>query len=87
MGFHGGSVIKNPPVNAGLISGLERFPGGRNATQSSNLAWKIPWTQSLVRYNPWGCKESDTTEHTHNEKYTGVLRVLGSKLAALGLVI
>ena len=26
------------------------------ATQSSILAWRIPWTSQ------WGCKESDTTE-------------------------
>ena len=29
------------------------------ATQSSVLAWRIPWTEE-----PWGCKESDTTEAT-----------------------
>ena len=33
------------------------------ATHSSNLAWKIPWTErSLVGYSPWGCKESDVSE-------------------------
>ena len=31
------------------------------ATQSSILAWKIPW--SLVGCSPWGRKESDTTEY------------------------
>ena len=31
-------------------------------THSSILAWKIPWTEGLVGYSPWGCKESDTTE-------------------------
>ena len=33
MGFPGGSVVKNPPAkagDAGLISGLERTPGGRS---------------------------------------------------------
>ena len=37
------------------------------ATHSSTLAWKIPWseTPSLVGYNPWGRKESDTTEQLH----------------------
>ena len=33
MGFPGGSVVKNLPANAGdtgLISGLERSPGGGN---------------------------------------------------------
>ena len=32
-GFPGGSVVKNPPANAGdtgLIPGLGRFPGGGN---------------------------------------------------------
>ena len=32
------------------------------ATHSSALAWKIPWTEEPGRYNPWGCKESDTKE-------------------------
>ena len=32
------------------------------ATHSSTLAWKTPWTESLVGYSPWGRKESDTTE-------------------------
>ena len=32
------------------------------ATHSSTLAWKIPWTGSLVGCSPWGREESDTTE-------------------------
>ena len=32
------------------------------ATYSSILAWKIPWTEDLVGYSPWGRKESDTIE-------------------------
>ena len=35
------------------------------ATHSSDLAWKIPWTEDIVGYSPWGCKESDTTERLH----------------------
>ena len=39
------------------------------ATHSSILAWNIPWTEELVGYSPWGCKELDMTEqlstHTH----------------------
>ena len=31
------------------------------ATHSSTLAWKIPWTESLVGYSPWGHRESDMT--------------------------
>ena len=36
------------------------------ATHSSNLAWKIPWTRSLLGYSPWGRKELDTTERLHS---------------------
>ena len=32
------------------------------ATHSSILAWRIPWTGSLVGYNPRDHKESDTTK-------------------------
>ena len=32
------------------------------ATHSSILAWRIPWTWSLMGYSPQGLKESDTTE-------------------------
>ena len=35
------------------------------ATHSSTLAWKMPWTESLVGYSPLGCKELDTTEWLH----------------------
>ena len=35
------------------------------ATHSSILAWKIPWTRSLVSWSPWGRKESDTIEWLH----------------------
>ena len=35
------------------------------APYSSTLAWKTPWTRSLVGCSPWGRKESDTTEWLH----------------------
>ena len=50
-GFHGGSMVKNPPdpptnVGAmGLIHGLGRSPGGGNNNHSSILAWEIPWIE------------------------------------------
>ena len=34
------------------------------ATHSSNLLGKSHGQRSLAGYNPWGCKESDTTEVT-----------------------
>ena len=32
------------------------------ATHSNILAWRIPWTEELVGYNTWGCKESNMTD-------------------------
>ena len=34
------------------------------ATHSSILAWKSHGWRSLAGYSPWGCKESNMTEHT-----------------------
>ena len=34
------------------------------ATHSSILAWRIPRTEELLGYSPWGHKESDTIEAT-----------------------
>ena len=42
------------------------------ATHSSILAWRIPWTRSLVCYSPWGHKELDTTEHTNTHTHSQV---------------
>ena len=44
-------MVKNLPAYTGdagdtdLIAGSRRYPGGRNGTHSSILAWKIPWTE------------------------------------------
>ena len=60
MGFSGGSVVKNPPANAGdegSILGLERFPG---ATHSSILAWEIPWTEEPGGLQSMGSQKSWT---------------------------
>ena len=32
------------------------------ATQSSVLAWRIPWTEEPGGLQSWGCKESDASE-------------------------
>ena len=70
-GFLGGTVVKNPPANAGdvrdagSIPGLGRFPEGGNGNPPQyycleNSMDRVAWWG----YSPWGCKESDTTEHT-----------------------
>ena len=46
-GFPGGSVIKNPPANAGdegLIPGSGRSPRGGNGSPFHYSSWEIPWT-------------------------------------------
>ena len=58
--------------DAGSIPGWEDPLEKGMATHSSILAWRIPWTGSLVGYSPQGCEESDLTEmhenvHTHAE--------------------
>ena len=61
----GGSMVKNLSAYAwdtrdtGLIPGSGRSCG-EGILHISNLAWEIPWAE--MDYNPWGHKESDTTE-------------------------
>ena len=50
-GFPDGSVVKNPPANAGAAETWVLSLGGEDpleeemATHSNILAWKIPWTE------------------------------------------
>ena len=52
-GFPGGSVVKNPPADAGdrghvdLIPGSGRSPGEGKGNPLCILAWRIPWTEAL----------------------------------------
>ena len=48
MGFPGGSMVKNPPANAGdmeSIPGSGRSFGGGNGNPSSILSWNISRTE------------------------------------------
>ena len=62
--FPGGSVVKNPPANAGDARDTGSALGQQDpleeemATHSSILAWRIPWTEESTCH-----KKSDTTEH------------------------
>ena len=58
-------MVKNLPTlgetqvqSLGLEDPLEKGM----ATHSSILAWKIPRTEELAGYSPWGCKGWDMTE-------------------------
>ena len=61
-GFLGGSVVKNPPANAGdmgLIPGSEDPLEKETAIRySSILAWKVPWTE-----NPEGSQSIGTQKN------------------------
>ena len=71
MGFPGGSVVKNPPANAGnvrdvgSISRSGRSPGGGNGSPLQYSHRKFHGQGHLAGYSPWSCKESDMTEHAH----------------------
>ena len=64
LGFPHGSDGKESTCNAGgtgdagLISGLGRSPGEGNATHSSILAWKIPWTEEAGRLKSMGLQRT-----------------------------
>ena len=68
-GFLSGSVVKYPPANAG--DARHRFDPWVEKTSCSRkwqptpafVHGKFHGQQSLACCNPWGCKESDTTEH------------------------
>ena len=52
--FPGGSMVKNPPVNAGDIGDMGLIPGREDSLEEeiaihcSFLTWKIPWTEEPV---------------------------------------
>ena len=65
MGFPGVSDGKGSACNGGDLGStpaLGRSPGEGNASHSSIIAWKIPWTEKLGRLPSMGGKKSDTTE-------------------------
>ena len=75
-GFPGGTVVENPPADAGdagdadSIPGSGRFPGGENGHPLQYACLENPMDReshgqrSLVGNCPWGRKESDVTEHS-----------------------
>ena len=71
LGFPGGSDGKESTHNIGnlgSIPGLGRSPGGGHGNPLHYSCLENPHGQrSLAAYNPWGCKQQDTTEllNTH----------------------
>ena len=57
MGFLGGTVVKNPPANAGemgSIPGTGRSPVERNGNPFQYSCLKIPWTEGPGRLQSMG---------------------------------
>ena len=75
-------LVKNPPAMQETwvrSLGWEDLLEKGEATHSSILAWRIPWTiYSLWGHNsPWGLKESDTTEWLKKKLMYNVVLVSG----------
>ena len=86
-GFPGGSVVKNPPANAGdirdvgLIPGSGRSPGGGHGNPLQYSCLENPYGQrSLAGYHPWDHEELDVTEHAHRVAWMGHKRKEGLNL-------
>ena len=61
-------VVKFLPANAGDTRDKIRSLGWEDPLWQPTpifLPGKSHGQRSLVNFSPWGCKESDTTEHTH----------------------
>ena len=73
MGFPGGTVLKNPPANAGYAGwtpGLGRHPGGAMATHSSILA------RSISRTEEYSCQENPMDRGAWQATVHGVTKEL-----------
>ena len=76
MDFPGGSMGKESTCNAGDTNDgfdpwVGRSPGEGNGQPTPVfLPGKFHGHRSLAGYSPWGCKESDMTEHTRTRAHT-----------------
>ena len=75
-GFLGGTLVKNPPADAGNARDAGSIPGYRKIPWSRTwqpapvfLPEKFPGWRSLLGYGSWGRKETDLTKHTHTHKH------------------
>ena len=71
-GFPGGSVVKNPPVNAGDLSwipGLGRPPGEGNSNPLQYFGLGNPMKEPEgLQSMGWGRKEADMIEGLNSNK-------------------
>ena len=64
--FPSGTVVKNPPANAGDAREAGSIPGRSPGVGNGNPLWYscLENSMDLEVYSPWGHKALDTTEHT-----------------------
>ena len=66
LGFQGGTVVKNPPANAGdardvgLIPGLGRYPGGGNGNSLQYSSLRNPMDRGAWQAKVYGFAKSQT---------------------------
>ena len=74
MGSPGGSVVKNPPANAGdsRVQSLGGEDPLEKETRSSILAWNIPWTGDPGRLQFRGLQRVRPDKHIHTHTETGI---------------
>ena len=73
MGFPGGSVVKNPPTNAGDLGSMsrsERSLGAGNGKTPQYSSWGISWTEEPGEIQSMGLQELDTTSQLNNNILT-----------------
>ena len=67
-------MVRNPPASAGdsrdtgLILGCRRSPGVKNGNLLQYSCLENSMDRGAWWANPWNCKESDTTMHTHMQR-------------------
>ena len=62
-------MVKNLPASAGDHGNTGSIPVQEDPLEEDTpvfLPGKFHGQRSVSGYSPWGCKESDMTEHTHN---------------------
>ena len=83
--FPGGQTVKNLPA---MQETWVQPPSGKDplekgmTTNSSILAWRIPWTEEPGGLQSWGHKESDITEpltlHIHTKRLNHKYKLKGA---------
>ena len=85
-GFPGGSVLKNPPANAGdrvQSLGWEDLPEKEVAANSSSLVWEVPWTEELAGLQSMGSQKSQTRLKQLNNEVFRCIRITSTLLIHL----